>query len=322
MERLINNLTKFKNQLNPFLSKLLNEGELTRTKFTSLAIFGMGGSGVVGDFIKAFSPFLKINIPVEIIKDNKLENCTFYNSQTLFLGISFSGNTKETISLAQKIITSHQLKNQLVLLTTGGKIEQIATQKKIPLIKIPSLSLTPREGIGLMCNGVFLILKKVFGAQIPRINLKGVKYFLKTGEKIASQIKGGIIIYTPYSLKHLGIFWKNNFNETSKQFCTFNTYPEINHNEVESFKNLKGAFSFVFLDTDNYKKDKKKINIIKNILTKNKHSFLSIKIPGKNTWEKTWNGVLLSYSTSYHLAIKNKENPLQTEMIAQLKETK
>lgn len=307
-QKLINDFEKQLKENLPFFYK-----EKSIKKFSSLVIFGMGGSGVVGDFLKQTARFLKIYTPIEIIKDSKIKEDFYYDKKSLFIGISFSGNTKETISLSEEIIKKG-FQNRLAFVTQGGVMEKIARSKKIPLIKISPLSLTPREGIGLMYNGVLRIL----GKKAPPFKIRNKEEIIKYGKRLASKIKGNIVIYTPSEFKHLGILWKNNFNETSKNIAFYGIYPEINHNEIEGLENISGNFNFLFLE-ENLFPYNEKLNFVKKILRQKNCSFHSVKIEGKNIWEKTWNGTFLSYITSYYLALKNKKDPFDTKIISKLK---
>jgi bifunctional phosphoglucose/phosphomannose isomerase len=305
--------------------KFFYKERIINKKYSSLVIFGMGASGLVGDFVKNLSNFIfkDFKIPIEVIKSNGLNNSFFYNEKTLFIGISFSGNTKETIELAKTIYKS-KYQNQMILVTGGGEIEKIAKKMKIPHLKMRTdKSLTSRQSIALMYNGVLNILENLFPIKKISFAFKNFEKRAATeGKKISSEIKGNIIIYTPQHFNHLGNFWKNNFNETSKNFALNSVYPEINHNEVEGLNGLNGLFTFIFLNCPEDNNFKNKIKFLKNFINSIGCQSIKIKLIGRDDFEKTWYGVLLSYYTSFYLAEKNKKNPKITKLIEKIKSIK
>jgi len=310
------NILNFQNQLKVKL-QFYNFHQIQKQKFSALVIFGMGGSGFLGKLIQNLSLELNLHCPLYVIQDNQIPTKLIQMPNTLFLGISFSGNTKETLTILQKLI-NFKKNHQIALVTTGGKMFQISKQFKIPLVLLPQLDLTPREATGLMYNGVFKILQQVFNLKTQKILLPPSKQILKTSHQIANQIKGNIIIYTEQTLSHLGLLWKNNFNETSKNAAFWNIYPEINHNEIEGFEKISGQFTIILLDL-NLKKFKKQIQFLTKTLQLKKFNVINVQLKGKNIWQKTWEGILLSFGVSYYLALKNKVDPQTTKIIDKIK---
>jgi len=316
MDNFQKNILNFFNQFK-IQPQIFNFNQIKKQRVSSLVIFGMGGSGFLGKLIQNLQPELNLNCFIYAINTNEISNKLVQMPNTLFLGISFSGNTKETLFVLQKLIKFKKI-HQTVLITTGGKMLKIANQFQIPLVLLPSLSLTPREATGLMYSGVSQVLKTVFKVKLPKISSINTKQILKESYNIAQQINGNIIIYTKQQLQHLGLLWKNNFNETSKNLAFYNTYPEVNHNEIEGFNKISGIFTIILLDI-NSTQFGKKIQFLTKLLKNKKIKVINVKLKGKNDWQKTWFGILLSLGTSYYLALKNKFNPQETKIVEKIK---
>ena len=94
-------------------------------EFEAAVIGGMGGSGLVAGVLRA----LKINLDVAAHHEYGLPAFLDRDkSKRLFIAISYSGNTEETLSAINR---AKELGCQILGVTTGGKIgEMIKTSKK------------------------------------------------------------------------------------------------------------------------------------------------------------------------------------------------
>ncbi|MEM0127934.1 MAG: SIS domain-containing protein, partial [Thermoplasmatales archaeon] len=117
--------------------QLSYDGEIdTKTDFSNVVIAGMGGSGIAG---KIFSLMYREK-PVFIISSYDIPE--FVDHSTLFIAISYSGNTEETIYAVREAM---RRRAQIAAITTGGKLSEIIKNA----ILIPS-GLQPRSAVGFL----------------------------------------------------------------------------------------------------------------------------------------------------------------------------
>ena len=315
MELYEKHATLFPRQLS---SKTIRTGNLENLKkgsFDSVVIVGMGGSGAVGTAFENTAAAIGLRCPVSAVKNYRLPETVSKNP--LFIFVSFSGDTEETLAAADEALKKIGKKN-VALVTSGGNMKRIAGEKRLAFAAFSPGDLTPREASGIMYYGVFKILEAAFEVRIPKFTLATPASLARLGKKIAGNIDGNIIIYSQNELSHVSTIWKNNFNETGKNAAFMNTYPEMNHNEIEGFGHIEGRWTVILLD--DFKRFAKKKDFLVRELKEKKISTLEIAIPGKGIFEKTWNGIMLSHFTSFFLAKRHKKNPTEVDVIRRLKQ--
>ena len=243
---------------------------------------GIGGSSMPGEIIQS----LDLEIPVFISRE-KLPK--WVNKKTLCFVISYSGNTKETISLYKK---AKQKKCKIIIITSGGKQEKEKQEKYL----VPKNHL-PREAVFVMLEEILPILK----IKKPSIKIKNKDK--KKAKRLAKDIheKIPVIYSSSESLKCLSYRWQTVFNENSKLLAHGNYFPEIAHNEIES-DSLEKVVKILLLD----KKTKKMKKIMKK-------SWKIIKLKGKTKLEKIYYGIKIGDEVSKEIAslkgIDYKETP-------------
>ena len=206
--------------------------------FNNIVIAGMGGSGIVG---KLFSELYHIK-PVICLDDYNIPE--FVDKDTIFIGISYSGNTEETISC-----TSEALKKgaHVFTVTGGGKLSQMSENTII----IPS-GLQPRSALGYMIMPLLNTFLQMVPERRERLSeLLGAvdnhhEEAIELGKRIALERKIPVIFgFSPF--RYVAYRWKTQFNENSKLLAISNYFPELNHNDTMSLRDtyLKDDFFFI-----------------------------------------------------------------------------
>lgn len=295
-------------------------GKPGQAKPDGLILVGMGGSGSVNSVFQSLAKMKGLRTPIVVWKNFGLPKTDW--KKPFYVFVSFSGQTKETLSGLAELLGRNQ-KNNIAVVTTGGELKRLAEKNKIPLVTFPPQDLTPREALGKMYYGLLLVLlkKKIYPAQkvlTPIIKPAALK---NQGQRIAKAIKNKIpLIYTDSEHDFLGYLWKTNFNETGKQPAFSNVLPELAHNEINIFENKKFPFCVILLiDQKQSKPLLKKIWALEKILKAERVLYLKIKLRGKTEEEKTWNAVVLSHFVGFYLAKLNKINPTEIRLIDRLK---
>jgi len=209
-----------------------------------IVLSGMGGSAVTGDLLarlcEPHSP-----IPFLVNRDYRIPK--FVGRDTLFIASSYSGNTEEALAATDLAL---RRRAQVVCITTGGKLRELAIRRRLPLIEIPAdPPMPPRAAFGYSFIPLALMLSSLGlypGAGRQMREAIGVVERLRSqahpdipsrrnrAKQLASYLHGKI----PWVQGTVGIMsaaayrWRCQFNENSKTLAYSSEYPELNHNEV------------------------------------------------------------------------------------------
>ena len=315
MDKFKKGLLGLKDQLSFKSIKFSNLKDLKNMKPNAIVIIGMGGSGQVGDLIAGLKKELNIPVPIIVWKDRGLPKID--HTDPLFLFISFSGNTEETLSGFKKA------KNKAVI-CSGGKLLKMAERENSPIAYFSNPGIKPRQGGGFMFYGALGILKNIFPKiKTPKIELSDKE---KEGASMAKKISGKIaLIYGSQKNNYLCYNWKTRLNETPKNPAFCGTIPEICHNEIEIFENKKLSSKMLIIFIEDDSDNESIINTIKKlkrVFKKNGAAFISVGLKGKNELDRAWNALSLADWVGYYLAKMNKADPSKTDLIDKLKSLK
>lgn len=296
--------------------KTLKEQVLFRERFTidpeeydNIVISGMGGSGIVGNIFSE----LYTKKPVIVVSDYDIPE--FANDKTLFIGISYSGNTEETLSTLKQ---AEEAGCHIVGITSGGKLSQANHR----IIKIPK-GLQPRSSLGYMLMPLINSLLPVSDEEristsqlLAKIDSDNAQ--LKTlAEEIGSKQQIPVVLgFSPF--KWVAYRWKTQFNENSKILAFSNFFPELNHNETMPYKGTyrKDIFRFIVIGNPDNVRIKKRIEITGNITGT---GFTYLPDEGQSTFEKLFALIHKGDYLTYHLAHYLNVDPTDVSLIEELK---
>ncbi|HRD40084.1 MAG TPA: SIS domain-containing protein [Bacteroidia bacterium] len=138
MKKLVEN---FPNQLREAFD-IANGAKLSpKNQIQNVIITGLGGSGIGGTII---SELVSDNCPVPVTINKDYFLPAFTDSNTLVIISSYSGNTEETLQAMEQAIAK---KAQVVCVTSGGKVAELASKNNFDVITIPGGN-PPRSCIG------------------------------------------------------------------------------------------------------------------------------------------------------------------------------
>ncbi len=286
--------------------------KLKKRKFENIVVQGMGGSGITGKILETlFKNELKI--PIQTVKDYEIPE--FVSNKTLFIAVSYSGKTEETLSGLRQA----KKKKAFILGISSGKINNCNY-----FIQIPK-NYPPRGATAFLVTPLIFALQKL---GLIKTKEKDVLEFIKLAEKIKKDIKKKaenlaekmhnktVFVYSTKKIEIASFRWMTQINENSKDFCHANVIPEMNHNEI-NMDYKKGLF--VFLKTQNTSKQiKKRISFTKKVFSKN-NTTIEITAKGKSLFAQLFYLIYLGDFTSYYLALMNKVNPYPVPVIEGLK---
>lgn len=260
--------------------------------FDNIVIAGMGGSGIAGKiFHEIYSKKPVVTVDDYVIPD-------FVDERTLFIAISYSGNTEETISAARMALNKGAT---LFTITTGGMLAYLEAQKII----VPA-GLQPRSSIGYM-------LMPLISTFIPQdsATIKKAYNLLSKMDKDSSEIKESAkmiwdkrqipVIYGFSPFKSIAYRWKTQFNENAKVIAYSNYFPELDHNDIMALKDTyrKEEFAFFAFGSPKNERIDARIEATESIMG---NSFIKIEPEGDSLFEQLFYLIHYGDYLSYHLS--------------------
>ena len=304
---------------------------------SNIAILGMGGSAIGGDLLKSYLEAMGFLGNIYISRNYELPK--FVNESYLIIAVSYSGNTEETISALKQAL---HFTNNIVCVSTGGELQEIAKVNNLNYVNIPS-GLQPRFALGFSFFVQLYILIKLgniedYLASIQKdlyelVNLldENVEYYSMENEANApyqialSLYQKQVLIYSSDNiLNTINLRWRGQIQENSKQLAYGGFLPEMNHNEINSFvhpESISKNLTFIFLlDKLYHAKVIKRFEIIEELLKSKDHNILVIQSHAEGLISRMFDLVYLGDWVSYYLSILNKEDPTPIPLIIKLKE--
>ena len=312
-------IKNFPNQLK-FKPTVENKEALISTK--NFAVCGMGGSHLAADLLKTWNPSFNLVIH----HDYGLPALANLNNYLIIIS-SYSGNTEEAIDGFDEAIAK---KLPVACVSTGGKLLKLAIEYKKPYIRIPDTGIEPRSALGFSIVSLLKLMKE----EQALLEIKKISDSIdmakaeKEGKILAGKLKNFIpLIYVSTRNEPIAYNWKIRFNETGKIPSFYNTLPELNHNEMVGFdgekktKKLLKNFYFIFLeDKTDHPRILLRMEILKEILKKKGFPMKTLKLEGKNVWEKIFSSLLIADWTAYYIAEQYGLKAQETEIINSFKD--
>ncbi|MBI2142264.1 bifunctional phosphoglucose/phosphomannose isomerase, partial [Candidatus Woesearchaeota archaeon] len=262
-------------------------------EITGIIVAGMGGSGHPGDMLKAYAQNIGLKIPVFVVRDYELPG--FAASRTLVFAISYSGNTEETISALKAALRKGC---RIVVITSGGKLRQVAEQHRLPLVIVPQ-GIQPRLSLGYMFVPMLSVLSNSGLMKDAEADVRKAASFLRESRprEQARQLAGKMAGKVPliYSSAQMGIaayIWKILINECAKAHAFSNVLPEMDHNEINAFRNLEAKYYAVFLQDElDSERVRARMAITKDIISKSGVESTQIMLKGNSFLAKLFTAI-------------------------------
>lgn len=302
-----------------FEPEIENSKNLFKAK--KFIISGMGGSHLAGDLLKIHDPYFDLIIHCDYglpkISEDDLKN-------RLTIISSYSGNTEEAIDGFDKAIN---LKLPLAVISTGGKLLELAKKHNVPFVKIPDTGIEPRSALGFSMISMLKLMSKEKEIVQIKDSFLDVEKAEKLGKSLADKLKNYVpVVYASSKNSSIAYNWKIRFNETGKipSFC--NVFPELNHNEMVGFdgenktKDLIKNFYFIFIkDDQDDQRILNRMDVLEEIYKEKGLLIENFELEGNNVWEKIFSSLLLADWAAYYMAQLYKLNAQETEIINRFK---
>lgn len=292
-------------------------------RIDNVLITGLGGSGIGG---KIASGLLADYLTVPVTTNNDYQIPNWVNENTLVIANSYSGNTEETL---EALNHAQREGAQIVCITSGGQLEQIALRDDHDLIKIPGGN-PPRAALAYSLVQQLFVLRKATVAQIDFedsiedaiVYLTDNEDAIKTRAKdIAQQLLGKTaIIYSSAAYEGVAVRLRQQINENAKELCWHHVLPEMNHNELVGWAGGNANCAVILMkNEDDYARTVTRMNISKSIIKNHTSTFIEIEGKGNDIIERSLYLIHLGDWVSEYLAQLKEIDSVEVDVIDYLK---
>ncbi|MDI6805225.1 MAG: bifunctional phosphoglucose/phosphomannose isomerase [Candidatus Bathyarchaeia archaeon] len=314
-------------------AKIARKFSCNYPKPQKIIVAGMGGSAIGGELLKDFVRD-RLAVPIEVEREYGLP--AHADKNTLVLVLSYSGETEETLSV---FLDAVKKKCMIACVSSDGKLLEYAEKFGLPHIRIP-YGFPPRAALPYLFTPLLILLEKT--GLISNVNAE-VSEAVKTLEKVCSEnspekpskinfskslalkINGTVpVVYGFGFYRAVAQRFKQQFNENSKIPSKWETFPELNHNEIvgwEKAQRLAKNFSAIFIrDKEEPKEIRERIEATKELMLEKKVKAFEVWSSGKSRLAKMLSTTCIGDFTSVYLASLRKVDPTPVKTIAILKE--
>jgi glucose/mannose-6-phosphate isomerase len=295
-----------------------------------LVVAGMGGSAIGGALARAALGD-HASRPIFVTRAYGLPPWT--TPETTALCASYSGNTEETLACYE---SAGALGAQRVVVTTGGRLADMARADGVPVIPLPG-GFQPRAAVAYMVVAA-LEVAALCGAG-PRLTSEidvaashAEQLVAEWGpdapeDSLAKEIARGIhgtapVIAGAGLTAPIAYRWKTQINENAKQPAFAHELPELDHNELVGWEGAPdvGRFSAIFLDdSDAHPRVKARMDLTERLIADTAVASFHVETRGQTTIERVISLVLLGDLVSLYLATLRGVDPGPVRLIEQLK---
>ena len=290
----------------------------------NIVIAGLGGSGIGGTIVQDLL-FHESKLPITVIKDYFVP--AFVNENTLYIVCSYSGNTEETLEGLQ---VAQAQKANIVAITSGGTLENIAQQHHFPYVLIPAGN-PPRASLMYSLTQLLFIVHH-YGIlkENPTTTLQKAVTLLRKEEtaileetqKVASLLADRIpVLYVGAGYEGVTIRMRQQINENSKMLAWHAVIPEMNHNELVGWTEKQSNLAVLFLrNEEDYYRTLSRMDFCKQLIDSHCDTVLDIYSKGDTVLERTLYWVYWGDWLSWFLSEQKQVDAMSVNIINKLKE--
>jgi glucose/mannose-6-phosphate isomerase len=291
----------------------------------------MGGSALAAILSVSWPGYTK---PFQVVRDYDIPE--YVSKRTYFIAASYSGNTEETISALEQAAAKGA---QIAVITTGGKLAEIARAKGYPLVLLPKAE-QPRYAVFYNLKALLTLLEQAGLLKNKNAELKNAADFLdkavqswvatvptadNQAKQIAQEVIGkSAVIYAGPKLAPAAYKWKISFNENAKHIAWTNQFPEFNHNEFMGWTKQPPQKPYTVIDLRSsleHPRIQKRFEVTERLLSGMRPAPIVVKARGKTLLEQLlWTVALGDFVTPY-TALLNGLNPAPVDLIEKFKKS-
>jgi glucose/mannose-6-phosphate isomerase len=302
----------------------------------NVVVLGMGGSGIAGDVLAATTD-ASLTVPVSVVKQMEIPG--FVGPSTLTFAVSYSGDTDETVTMAQHALDAGA---RLVAISAGGALGRLAASAGALHVQCPE-GFMPRAALGALVAPMFVTLSRMglladatdwltnARDQLARRRdecAPAVAARSNPARELARRIGGTIpLVYGGGALGGVAAMrWKADVNENAKAPAFFNVHPELEHNEICGWGQhgdvTRQLFTLVEL-RHGYEDGRlaRRFEVTRTIIEEAVYQVLEVRAAGEGRLAQLLDLMYMGDWVSCYLALRSEVDPGPIPAIAQLKET-
>ena len=231
-------------------------GNARRKLFRNIVLMGMGGSASAADVTLDWLSN-KISVPAFVHRDPQIPK--FVGSNSLFVALSYSGDTRETLMAFRE---ARRQAAHTVAIGTGGKLRELCEESSVPFLKVQAAP-APRAALGQMIVACADTLRAYGVIQDPgseidstvrelrRLNRRVKGSTLQEenpAKKLALSLRNSVpVIFAFRRMAAVARRFKNQLAENSKMVGKYSLLPEAAHNEIEAWHNQQARLAPILI---------------------------------------------------------------------------
>lgn len=301
----------------------------------AVVLAGMGGSAIGAELVTALVAE-RCAVPVFVHRDYGLPAWAKGRGVLVVLS-SHSGNTEETLSAFKQALYEQC---QIVTLTTGGKLHDLAEKSGLPAWKFvhegqPRAAVAYSFGLlmalftrlGLIADVQEEIFASVAAMKELRKQLGAASPVLANpAKRLAGQMVGRTV--TIFGAGHMAAVarrWKGQINEIAKALANFEALPEADHNTITGIyfppEEIEHSLALFLCSSSDHPRNKMRLDLTRQTLMVEGLNTDSYLAKGASKMEQLWRAVQFGDYTAYYLAMCYEVDPSVTPAIDVLKQT-
>lgn len=296
-------------------------------------VAGMGGSAIAGDLVRCFAVD-QAPVPMFVVRNYELPASV--DEKAVVIISSFSGNTEETLSAFQQALDK---KATIICITSGGRVEELAIEHNLPIIKIPG-GMPPRAALGYSLSVLMVVANQIGMIQLSDSDWNESQALLEkqtelysdpAGDHKAMQVAKEMAPRFPFiysatgMLETVNLRWRGQFQENAKKLAVGNVYPELNHNEIMAWefangKTFHGNLGILVLRDDaDHKRIQHRMDVTRQLLKEKAGVWIEIESAGESRLARMMSLINLGDWVSLYLAYLRDVDPTPIGLIDKLK---
>ncbi len=297
----------------------------TRSSFRSLVLMGMGGSASAADVVL---DWLKESLPLPSLVHREPRLPAFVNSRTLFIALSYSGETAETLAAFRE---AKNRGSTLVGIGHGGSLASFCHRFNAPFIQVEA-SLAPRAALGQLIVAAAIALenaelirsttREISKAAQELVRLRRrcrIENILEDNpaKSLAVKMLGHLpVVYSLQRMSSVARRFKNQLAENSKLLAKYDLLPEAGHNEVEAWHEKDNMLPVIIRDAQERAFERSIVRAFRSTISSASRSHpLDVHVASRGSLSRLLSPILLLDYVSVYLAMLRQIDPTPTSLI-------
>ena len=299
------------------------------SSFRSLVLMGMGGSASAADVLL---DWLRPALPLPAFVHREPGLPAFVDSRTLFVALSYSGETSETLAGFQE---AERRGSSLLGIGHGGALALLCSRANVPFIQIEA-SLAPRLALGQLIAASATALeaadlvhstrREMSEARRDLLRLRGrcgvgTSLVNNPAKSLAQKLLGHLpVLYSLQRMSSVARRFKNQLAENSKVLAKYDLLPEAGHNEVEAWHERDNRVPVIIRDTKETAFERSIVSAFSATISSASRSHpLNVRVAGGGRLSRLLSPIFFLDYVSVYLALLRRIDPTPTTLINEYK---